>query len=115
MASIETCILRYPLEMMLTSAECLVIAVFSYKTLLSMAEMLVSVVAFFSSWLSRRDVIEYRTFWRVAMVDSDLDSPSRSVLIDARELVSELEDSVDEASFGSGQVLGFQAASSGWK
>ena len=73
-------------------------------TLVSMAEMLLSVAAFFSSWLSRRDVIVYSTFWRVTMVDSDLDSLSMSVLFDARELVSELEDGVCEASCGSGQI-----------
>ena len=49
------------------------------------------------------------------MVDSDLDSLSRSVLVDACELVNELDDSVGEASFGSGHFLRFQAASSGWK
>ena len=107
MVSIEACILLYPLAIALVSAECLVSAVFSCRTLLSMAEILLSVAAFLSSWLSRRDVIVYSMFWRTVMVDSDLNSLSRSVLVDVRELVSELDDCEGEASFGVGQALGF--------
>ena len=52
-------------------------------------------------------MIENRRFCSVAMLDSDLDSRSMSVLVDACELVSELEEGVDCDSFGRGQLLGF--------
>ena len=48
------------------------------------------------------------------VLDSDCDSLSRSVLVDARELVSELGDGVDMAPLGSGQLLGFPGPSIGW-
>ena len=52
-------------------------------------------------------MIENRRFCSVAMLDSDLDSRSMSVLVDASELVSELEEGVDSDSFSRGQFLGF--------
>ena len=52
-------------------------------------------------------MIENRRFCSVAMLDSDLDSRSMSVLVDASELVSELEEGVDCDSFGRGQLLWF--------
>ena len=92
------------------SAECLAIVVFRASTLLSMAEMLASVEAFFSSWVSRRVVIEYSRFCSVAMLDSDCDSLSRSVPVDACELVSEVEDGEGVDHLGSGQCLGSSLA-----
>ena len=52
-------------------------------------------------------MIESRRFCNVAMLDSDFDSRSMSMLVDACELVSELEEGVDSDPFGSGQLLGF--------
>ena len=84
--------------------ECLSSAVFRCSTL-SMAVMLASVKAFLSSWLSRRVVIKKSRFCKVAMLVSDLDSLSRSVLPDACELVSELDD-VLRISWGAGHDRG---------
>ena len=105
MVSMVLCSLLYPSAMTLTVVECLSSAVFSWCTLLSMAVMLASVDAFLSSWLSRRVVIVKRRFCRVAMLDSDFDSLSRSVLADACELVREL-DGVLLVSCGVGHVRG---------
>ena len=74
-----------------TVIECLSSAVFSCDTLLSMIVMLASVEAFLSSWLSSRFVIEKSRFCKVAILVSDFDSLSRSVLPDASELVSALD------------------------
>ena len=95
--------------MAVTVVVCLSSEVLSWCTLLSMAVMLASVFAFFSSWLSMRVVIENRRFCRVAMLDSDLESLSRSVLPDACELVREL-DGVLLASCGVDHVRGVSEA-----